>query len=365
MGGSAIEETKILILSEMAETGAIYEEVLAAKYRLNPNDSSNETLRAVVASMVREEEGSFVRQMLIRVMGREGGFDQAEYLSLFLDSTGKPHFNCVSRVRIVYGDREHIFDSDEKVREAAVEAIGKILSKAIMQRGVSPLGGSFGNAIVKCALLDHSAKVRAVAAELIWKHADKDVISELLKEFSGAEADGNPLVYAYAEDALKMAVEVMGNARVRGTAVGPLMCAALENGKAADLAFEIIVRLAGMDKEVLDLAKTKRKSVIADKELTGEEKARKLRRINTIIDRIKLVCRAEEELPVPPQLKGGPDVKPTRNMRPVPMARGEDDEFIPVPGDPIGNFFRRRKHVKEQERLKKAREIPQGAKIKK
>jgi hypothetical protein len=365
MGGSAVEETKIQILSEMAETGAMYEEVLAAKYRLNPNDPSNEIVRAVVAKLMREDERSFVRQMLIRVMGREGGFDQAEYLSLFLDSAGKPYFECPSRVRIVYGDKEHIFDSDERVREAAIEAIGKIFSKAVMQKGVSPLDGRFGSAIVKCALLDHSAKVRAVAAELIWKHADKDVISELLKEFSGAEADGNPLVYACDEDALKMAVEVMGNARVRGTAVGPLMCAALENGKAADLAFEVVVRLAEMDKEVLDLAKTKRKSIIADKEITGEEKARKLRRINSLIDRIKIVCRVEEELPVPRQMKEIPGVKPTRNMRPVPAARREDDELIHVPGDPIGNWIRRRRHRKAQELLKKEREAPQGQKIKK
>jgi hypothetical protein len=300
--------------------------------------------------MVFEDEGSFVRQMMVRVMGREGGIDDAVYLSVFLDSTKNPKFNCPSKARVIYGGREHVSDSDEKVLEAAIEAIGRIISREAEKPGSALVNGDLGERLAGCALLDGSEKVRETAAEILWNHSDKTAILMLMKEFSDAEASGNLYISTRAEDAVKKAADAMGKARVRGTALGPLIDAASEDGKPGTVASDVLVRLAKMEKEVVAWIKKKKAATNVGNDLGEGEKARKVRRLAALIDRIGLVSESAE-LPPPPQLNAGPDVKPTRNMRPIAAPKKEDDELIHVPGDPIGNWWRRVKYRRQQKKM--------------
>lgn len=356
MGGNERDEMKERILDDMAKVGAMYEDVLAAKYR-DSSDPQNELLRFAVAALIREDNRPFLRRMLIRVLGMEGGFDQAQFLSLFLDSSEKPNFNYPSRMSIIYGGKEHVFDGEEKVREDAIGAIMKILSKSEVAPGVSPLGPTFGDAVVKCALFDHSQKIREIASEMIWRYGDGDRVSRVLEGFMRAEMEGNLHVYANAEEAVKMAPRVMANTRVRKTAVVPLIRPSLEDGKAAALISNTVVRIAGMESRTLRLALTERENIGLDRGLSDDDKARKTERINALIERMRLACKKEDEVPVPKKMKEAPEVKPTRNMRPLPVPAEKDEGPVYLPGDRFGNWWRERKYRKAQKAAAKAAEL--------
>ncbi len=339
MLASDVENNKIKILEGIATRGIECEPILEKCYCYAPGEPSNAEVRAAIADLVFEQVGSFARQMMVRVIGNAGGIEDAVYLSLLLDSTERPKFDYPFKNFMIYGGRAYALDSDEKVREAAIEAIGRIISKGAGEKGSAPVNGGLGKTILRCALLDDSEKVRGTATEILWNCADKAVILTLLKELSDAEANGNLPIYARAEEAVKKAAEAMKKARVRGTAVKPLIGTALGDGNSARVASDVVVRLAGMENEVLDWLEKERAAAEMNPNLEGEEKSRKIRRLTALITRIGIASEPEE-LPLPKKFVGKnlDDTRKAKNLR----AKGEKDEApIRVPAGPVTEFCRR------------------------
>ncbi len=354
MLASEVEARKVRILESIAAEGLGCEPALVSHFRYDPGDQNNPAMRAAIAEMVFEQVGSFARQMMVRVVGESGNLDDANYLSVLLDSSERPNFRYPFKKDGAYGGRAHSCDSDEKVREAAIDSIGRILLRGAEIKSAAPVNGKLGRAVLVCALLDGSERIRGAASEILWNYADKAVLLMLLKEFSDAEKSGNLHIYARAEDAVKRAAEAMGKARVRGTALSPLIDFAVEDGKAGMVCSDLVVRLAGMEAEAVNWLVKKRAAIGTGNGSGEEEKGRRVRRLTSLIDRIGLVS-GEDGKPLPRQLKEAPGEKPTRNMRIMTVLAEKGEAPLHVPGDWIGNWFRRRAHKKERQTMERMR----------
>ncbi|MEM4272438.1 MAG: hypothetical protein QXH30_02515 [Candidatus Bilamarchaeaceae archaeon] len=334
------EKKKALILENVAAIGKGYEEVLAADYRYGSSNPSGMAVRAAVAEMAFEDLGSFARQMMVRVMGREGNLDDAEYISILLNSTHMQRFNYPTKRFSQYGRRQHSADADESVREAAIWAIAQVASRASSRGGNPPVQGGLGIALVGCALLDNSERIRSAAAEIVWNYADKATISLLLKQLSDAEKEGNEAIFIRAEEAVKRAAEAMGKARVRGTVLGPLLNTALMEGRAAAVAAALLAQLAGIEREVLDYVERKKLAMERSAEASGKWKKEEARKIADLIGRMREAGQGKEKLPLPRQLKGPPLPK-QEGIRNAAPSSPEDGEPPRIPKGPVIEFFRR------------------------
>lgn len=332
----SVDKEKDRILNFMGYRGDGYANDLAQEYM------ENAETRAAISDLMFEKVGSFARQMMVRVVGKAGDLQDAVYLSLLLDSSQKPKFDYPFKEVIEYAKNAYFADSDWKVREAAVEAIGNILSRIpIEMKGYSPAGEELGRTLVKCALLDPSERARCKAAELVWNYGDENAISSLLLTLSKSELGADVAIFSRAEVAVLKAIEAMKAKRVRGTALHALVNEAVKEGKAGRITSDVVVELCRHDEGALGWLKLERAKVERGENgaLGEEEREEKCRRIKELIVRVGAVGSYEKkEIPrtFREMEREKDSTRKGKNLKPA----AEEDEIV-IPRGPVVEFFRR------------------------
>lgn len=210
-----IEQEQTRILIKIAENGSGAVQLLSDAYL------DNEVARAAMKGLVFDSVGNFARSLVIEVMGEAGEASDAENVLMHLLGHEKGWNRKKYREHGLenLGNALVIHRADKSgiVRERAVLAVEKLLGK----RGV--LSTESGVALVKCALVDPSEKVRVAAARIIGKHADSVAFSQLFTFIINAEKTNNWLIVERGKEAVAVMVAGMKADRPRGSFLKPLI----------------------------------------------------------------------------------------------------------------------------------------------
>jgi hypothetical protein len=352
MPGGEVELERSLILISISQNGANCIDGMIDECE------DNEPMRKAAALLALQADGAFVRKIMLKVLAQSGGIEQAKELSILICSPESAKGKHLFREKFIFSGKEYYADPAEEIRIGALDAIDGILSKS-NGVGSAPADGELGAALVNCALLDPSEKARRKAAALIGKSADRATVIFFMNELHEAEIQNNSGLSSTAKGAFLEMMLTMQKTRVRGSVLFPLIALAECGGNAGRLAFDHAIELGKKDIEVhKQIARE-----ISKSESGGGKDSKTLRVMRAIVKGIA----STEKVELPP-LKDDDKTsnfkKGKRREMANPIAEEDKEGYVHLPGDPIGNFFRRRAYAKEQ-KTKAAAQKPQETKIKK
>ncbi|MBD3397989.1 hypothetical protein GF412_02370 [Candidatus Micrarchaeota archaeon] len=211
-----IEKAQAGVLMRIAESGKDAAPVLSEIYL------SDEIVRAAMKGLVFENVGNFARSMVVGIIGECGGLGDMENVLMHLlghekglqrEKYRKNGLDSLGTPLII-----HHADKSGTVREKAVFAVERIL-----RENGTVATTETERALVKCALLDPSEKIRVAAARVVGRHGKAIAFNHLLTFMINAEKANEKLVVRRGKEAVAVMVENMKAERPRGSLLKPLM----------------------------------------------------------------------------------------------------------------------------------------------
>ena len=346
---NTVEAEKGQILHLVGKHGEETLESLVRAYQTEP------IVKKAILEMTTESVGSYMRQILLRVIAEGGAREDAEYLGLLLSSGHLPKFSYPFKEKFEFEGDFLYADKDEKVRMTTATTIENIFSRKAGS-GEGFICSSLGRTLINSTMFDPSESVRQLAAIAIAKHGDRATLTNLCLKIRDAERVKKEGLFRRGAEAVKTICWVLGKVRVRGTALYGLTALAISGGRAGKVGQEAIVCLGKSNSDVISWLEKEQLKIHRshDRETSPEEKERRNAVLDEIINEIgplpskkgrkqrKKITYGEEikpeELMQPPkQMKGKrkPQLKPTNPMRPVSSSRKPKRRRADLEDEPV------------------------------
>ncbi len=185
--------------------------------------SNDEIVGAAMKSMAfNSTHGEVVRSMVIKTIGLAGDIGDANnvLLPLLNSSRAGNRAKYTSHTSFGTGKITYLPDQNEMVRVNTILAIANIVHR---ESGLKKIAGGLGETMVSAALLDPSEQVRTTAAHLIGSRGTRPTITLLTRHLVDADSSKDDALYARAESAIKIIVQIMKGGKISGTFMTALL----------------------------------------------------------------------------------------------------------------------------------------------